>query len=140
MGNLNCITKNSGFQSLCLDDDVLRVAYLQIRSEQKKRRKSVAQNYDNKARRWLSYKQCVFWIYEQTIGENIHKLLPSCVYASIRKKYPAFEGENNTHFKMGENENYLSELTCSLVCIACVMYYTLIFSVQCLFTVLIVLY
>ena len=88
----NCITDTSTFRVLCLNEEVLKVSFQRMLAIRKKRRKPSREDFDNSARRWSAYSQFVFWIHEGPIGEEVRKLLPSCVYNTIRKEFPSVDG------------------------------------------------
>lgn len=79
-----CITERRGFDVVCLDVDVLDVAWLQYKQQYGR------QTYDgplHKRLRHVAYRQFVRWCYRY-LGKDIRVILPSCVVSKIRAFFP----------------------------------------------------
>lgn len=76
-----CITLVKGFESVCLDEDVLQIAYLNYRMQYGHEEKTIHERY-----RFTAYRQFVMWIFRH-LGKKIRVPLPSCVVSKIREKF-----------------------------------------------------
>lgn len=104
----SCITETESFKAVCLDKTVLYVSFRRIQTIRKKRRKQHTDVFNNKACRWTAYGQFIFWIYDGPIGQSVRKVLPTCVYNTIRFKFPSDDGIYSD-FKVGVNDDIFIE-------------------------------
>ena len=95
-------SRNYSFKNLILLKDVLHLAYLRTAALRKKRRKMTRSVFDNHAARFMAYGQFIFWIHNYHLGQSVRKILPTCVYTAIRKKYPSADG-TYSEFKASQN-------------------------------------
>lgn len=102
--NCKCITETSTFKVICLNEDTLRVTFRRVVAIRKKRRKSVRDAFNDSARRWTAYSQFIFWTYDGILGKSIRKILPNCVYNTIRQTFPSLSGEYSD-FRPGDNDD-----------------------------------
>jgi hypothetical protein len=100
----SCITKTESFKTLILRKDVLQLAFQRTLALRKKRRKSSKSDiFSKETARFTAYGQFVFWIHTH-LGQNIRKILPTCVYKAIRTEYPSEDG-TYTEFTPGINDD-----------------------------------
>ncbi|XP_037830200.1 P2X purinoceptor 7-like [Kryptolebias marmoratus] len=89
-----CITDLSGFNTLCLDELVLEIAFKLYRIQYGK--KAYNGPYHKKMRH-TGYRQFVSWCWS-FLGEHIRVVLPSCVVSKIRAFFPPPGLEENFVF------------------------------------------
>ncbi|ESP01018.1 hypothetical protein LOTGIDRAFT_172853 [Lottia gigantea] len=81
----DCITQHPAFQTVCLDPDILDVAYSHYKQHYGPMDKS-----QNERRRYTAYRQFVRWIWD-FLGKYIRVPLPACVVTQVRKRCPSPE-------------------------------------------------
>ncbi|XP_042143823.1 P2X purinoceptor 7-like isoform X1 [Ixodes scapularis] len=83
-GRQGCVTGHPDFEALCLNPEVLRLAYLNMRHYgQQGMGASASEHY-----RFAAYRQCALWLWSR-LGKKNRRLLPSCLVKTIRGRYPA---------------------------------------------------
>ncbi|KAM7305295.1 P2X purinoceptor 7-like [Ixodes scapularis] len=83
-GRQGCVTGHPDFEALCLNPEVLRLAYLNMRHYgQQGMGASASEHY-----RFAAYRQCALWLWSR-LGKKNRRPLPSCVVKTIRGRYPA---------------------------------------------------
>ncbi|PIK40840.1 putative P2X purinoceptor 7-like [Apostichopus japonicus] len=80
-----CIVEHPGFQSVCLNVDVLQTAYFHYRQEYGHYGENDAVN---ERYRYIAYRQLVRWNYGY-LGKHNRVILPSCAVMKIRQTFPA---------------------------------------------------
>ncbi|XP_077563578.1 P2X purinoceptor 7-like [Haemaphysalis longicornis] len=88
-----CITEDEYFFILCLDVEVLRVAYYELEE-----RGDVPDVEIHKKYRYVAYRQFARWIWGR-LRKGERKVIPSCAVWMIRKMFPS---ESYTGFKYPE--------------------------------------
>ena len=88
-----CITDHPGFQSVCLNQWVLQVAWLAY----KQTYEDVYNGPQHKKYRHIAYCQYVRWVHGH-IGKNIRVVIPSCAVSCIRAHFPPPGNEENFQF------------------------------------------
>ncbi|KAL5005344.1 hypothetical protein ScPMuIL_018800 [Solemya velum] len=91
--NTSCITDLPSFRNVCLDPDILDVAYFQYRQEYGEQLSEAA----NERNRYTAYRQFVRWCWGY-LGKEIRVVIPACVVLSVRNSYPD-PGQNYTGFR-----------------------------------------
>ena len=96
-----CVTLAKEFELLCLNKTILKNVLVGLHET---RGDFLEQNMDvqNRSLRFAAYKQFIWWIF-QHLGKGNRRVIPSCVVWSIRKHFPAANG-NYTRFKEGERD------------------------------------
>ncbi|KAJ8027942.1 P2X purinoceptor 7 [Holothuria leucospilota] len=89
-----CITQKPGFQSVCLDHDVLETAFYQFNQEYED---DIGEDLIHEQYRYIAYRQLVRWCWG-FLGRHVRVILPSCAVQRIRAEFPA-DGEY-TGFKL----------------------------------------
>ena len=95
---LKCITEHDGFVPVCLHEEVLEVAWLQYKQQYGRK---ASEGPHHKKMRHTAYRQFVRWVW-RFLGRDIRVSLPSCVYKSIRTKFPLPASQRFTGFKYGD--------------------------------------
>lgn len=95
-----CITDSGRFRKMCLDVDILQVAYLEIPDavpQQSKRKKTGNYEKDgvHKEYRYSPYRLFTRWLW-QRMGKGNRRVLPACV---VEKKTATFPSARNTGFR-----------------------------------------
>ena len=88
-----CITDHPGFQSVCLNQWVLQVAWLAY----KQTYEDVYNGPQHKKYRHITYCQYVRWVHGH-IGKDIRVVIPSCAVSCIRAHFPPPGNEENSQF------------------------------------------
>ncbi|XP_063067222.1 P2X purinoceptor 7-like [Engraulis encrasicolus] len=79
--DIHCATEHAGFQTVCLNEHVLRTAHFHYQQD-------YADVEGMKWKRYTAYRQFVRWCYEY-LGRRVRVPLPSCVVSSIRRTFPS---------------------------------------------------
>ncbi|KAK3084414.1 hypothetical protein FSP39_013231 [Pinctada imbricata] len=80
---LKCITQHPGFNTVCLDEEVLETAYSHYKQQYGQ------QIHDmNQRHRYTGYRQFVRWIWG-VLGKEIRVVIPSCAVHKIRETFPS---------------------------------------------------
>lgn len=83
---VQCITGNTDFQSVCLNREVLKCAWLQLNDFGVSLGNNVIQ-MDNRAFRFCAYRQFAIWTVV-LYRKDVRKIVPSCVVMKIKELYP----------------------------------------------------
>lgn len=83
---VTCITSHHSFSAVCLNEDVLNVAYMTYKQY-------VRLDYGNNWKRYTAYRQFVRWVYHY-LGEKVRVPLPACAVAKIRQTFPLQQGQH----------------------------------------------
>lgn len=81
---VECLTRTYGFTTVCLDIDVLRVAYFSFQSLPGPHN-AVTQH------RYTAYRQLTRWLHGR-MGRHNRTVHPSCCVAKIRATFPSSDG------------------------------------------------
>ncbi|XP_064643082.1 uncharacterized protein LOC135497250 [Lineus longissimus] len=90
-----CITAQKGFNSVCINEDVLETAWYQYRQQYGKNAHSNGPRH--RRLRHIAYRQLVRWCYGY-LGKDIRVVLPSCAVSKIRAFFPPPGLEENFQF------------------------------------------
>ncbi|KAL5009761.1 hypothetical protein ScPMuIL_012066, partial [Solemya velum] len=93
--NTSCITDLPSFRNVCLNPDVLDVAYFQYRQEYGEQLPEAANELVRN--RYTAYRQFVRWCWGY-LGKEIQVVIPACIVLSVRNSYPD-PGQNYTGFR-----------------------------------------
>ncbi|KAI8517616.1 hypothetical protein Bbelb_036330 [Branchiostoma belcheri] len=74
-----CITEHHGFQTVCLDEEVLETAHNGYQDH-------YGEHLGNEWKRYTAYRQFVRWCYVH-LGRNVRVPLPSCAVTAIRRAF-----------------------------------------------------
>ena len=92
-----CITEQTFFQAQLMSEEGLqynRMLFASIINDHEARKKYLEQVFDNGKRRHLCYRNfLIFMNREQPIGRGNRVVLPQCVVAKIRERYPDPSGK-----------------------------------------------
>ncbi|KAL2088616.1 hypothetical protein ACEWY4_015515 [Coilia grayii] len=83
---VKCITSHENFSAVCLNEDVLEVAYMTYKQY-------VHLDYENNWKRYTAYRQFIRWIYHH-LGEKVRIPIPARVVHKIRETFPLQEGQH----------------------------------------------
>ncbi len=105
MGNeYRCITEVEEFQTVCVNEAVLKIAHnLRCYIKKQRRKLKIKDAWNNDSKRFTAYGQFIFWIFGHPLGKKIRKILPNCVYHYIRQRFPSDKG--TTDFIQGDNDD-----------------------------------
>ncbi|XP_077551795.1 P2X purinoceptor 7-like [Haemaphysalis longicornis] len=78
-----CITTDEHFFWLCLDVEMLRVAYCELHERGEEPEMDVHKRY-----RYVAYRQFTRWMWGR-LSEGDRKVIPSCAVSLIRKMFPS---------------------------------------------------
>ena len=87
--NMTCIIQSSEFETLCLNETVLKNVLTGLHVS---RGDFLEDNTTNRSLRFAAYKQFVWWIFKN-LGRGNRRVIPSCVIWKIRNKYPESNGQ-----------------------------------------------
>ena len=79
-----------GFESVCLDEDVLWTALVSL-NDREGCYLPPQDNVTNKNFRYAAYRQFSWFIYTK-LGKNVRRIIPACAVSKIRMKFPAEDG------------------------------------------------
>jgi len=92
---IQCITEHESFDTACLHETVLQIAWDEYKHHYGDRAYDGPQHRKN---RHTAFRQFVFWCYKY-LGKDIRIFLPACVVSSIRAKFPPPEPEAEPKFR-----------------------------------------
>ncbi|KAL1473860.1 hypothetical protein MTO96_038416 [Rhipicephalus appendiculatus] len=81
--NVECICEDEYFYNICLDTEVLRVAYCEL---QERGAEPVLDVHEKD--RYTAYRQITPWMWGRLVPRN-RKTIPACVFWMIRKMFPS---------------------------------------------------
>lgn len=93
MGELKCITYHDDFETVCLNNAVLRTTLSMLNNL---RGDNIT--LDNNSFRYAAYRQFTWWIHNR-LGKGVRRVIPSCAIWAIRNRYP---DENATYIPFRE--------------------------------------
>ncbi|XP_004227445.2 P2X purinoceptor 7-like isoform X1 [Ciona intestinalis] len=90
----NCITEHKNFDPVCLNEDVLEVAYSTYQQHS---------NLDdgNNWKRYTAYRQFIRWCYGY-LGMKVRVPIPACVVNKIRHSFPLQEGQEYVSLRFAD--------------------------------------
>ncbi|XP_064471498.1 P2X purinoceptor 7-like [Ornithodoros turicata] len=87
--NVLCITYHHLFHKHCLDADTIDLEKIKMLGTDSN---SLGGRRRNKAKRYIAYRQFIFWIYHR-LGEGNRVVIPSCAIRRIRDEFPSEDGD-----------------------------------------------
>lgn len=87
--NMCCILESREFETLCLNESVLKNVLTGLHVSRGDYLEDVC---TNRSLRYASYKQFIWWIFK-SLGKGNRRVIPSCVIWKIRNTYPESDGQ-----------------------------------------------